>query len=65
MFVSELKEVAKDGYTRDLRQVLDLCNIRAIEVTYGEEYYRDDGDADCLVTHAALERAGGSEAKTR
>lgn len=51
MFVPKLEEIAKDGYTWDFGEVLDLRHICTIEIADGEEEYGENCYTDALVTH--------------
>jgi len=54
MFVPKLEQIAKDRYTWDFGEVLDLRHICTIEIADGEEEHGDNCYTDALVTHGWL-----------
>jgi hypothetical protein len=51
MFVAELKEIAKERHSGDFRKVLDLGDIRAIQVADDKVYCREDSNGNGLKGH--------------
>jgi hypothetical protein len=53
MVDAELEKRSKNWNTRNLREILDLWSVGSVEILNQEVDYRDDGDANSLITHRA------------